>query len=93
MPTVSIGFFALAECRYNAGIRREADWRIFAGSLRKVYMMNQPEVVIGAGEIGCGTAYWLSKSGYTSRARKIRGRIADQANQLIKHFYSLGGCG
>ena len=47
-------------------------------------------IVVGAGVMGCGTAYWLSKAGYTSRACEIRGRIADQANQLIKHFYSLG---
>ena len=25
-----------------------------------------------------------------SRAREIRDRIADQANQLVEHFYSLG---
>ena len=29
-------------------------------------MTNQPEViVVGAGVMGCGTAYWLSKAGYT----------------------------
>ena len=29
-------------------------------------MTTQPEViVIGAGVMGCGTAYWLSKAGYT----------------------------
>src|SRR2546426_12055285 len=28
-------------------------------------MTNQPEViVVGAGVMGCGTAYWLSKAGY-----------------------------
>jgi glycine/D-amino acid oxidase-like deaminating enzyme len=54
-------------------------------------MTNQLEViVVGAGVMGCGTACWLSKTGYTSRAREIRGRIADQANQFIRHFYSLG---
>jgi glycine/D-amino acid oxidase-like deaminating enzyme len=54
-------------------------------------MTNQPEmIVVGAGVMGCGTAYGLSKAGYTSRAREIRGRIADQANQFIRHFYSLG---
>src|SRR5438093_9947866 len=37
----------------------------FAGSMRKVDMTNQPEViVVGAGVMGCGTAYWLSKAGY-----------------------------
>src|SRR5919198_792686 len=60
-----LGFFSSAECRYNADIRHEANWRMVAGSMRKVYMMNQPEViVVGAGVMGCGTAYWLSKAGY-----------------------------
>ena len=31
----------------------------------KVYMTKQPEViVVGAGVMGCGTAYWLSQAGY-----------------------------
>jgi glycine oxidase len=33
--------------------------------LRKADMTNQPDViVVGAGVMGCGTAYWLSKAGY-----------------------------
>ena len=60
-----LGFLRNAGCRYNAGIRSEAHASIFAGSLRKADMTNQPDViVVGAGVMGCGTAYWLSKAGY-----------------------------
>jgi hypothetical protein len=35
------------------------------GSMRKADMANHPEmIVVGAGVMGCGTAYWLSKAGY-----------------------------
>jgi glycine oxidase len=60
-----LGFLRNPECRYNAAIGHEAHARIFAGSMRKADMTNQPDVlVVGAGVMGCGTAYWLSKAGY-----------------------------
>src|SRR5712691_6668709 len=35
--------------------------------------------------------FWLTFSPVIiSRSREIRGRIADQANKLIRHFYGLG---
>jgi glycine/D-amino acid oxidase-like deaminating enzyme len=38
---------------------------LFADSSRKADMTKQPDVlVVGAGVMGCGTAYWLSKAGY-----------------------------
>jgi hypothetical protein len=52
-----MGFRDNAECRYNVAILHKMNSSTVAGSMGKVYMTNQPEViVIGAGVMECGTA-------------------------------------
>ena len=67
----SVGFFAIRlslPCRpplTGGVIIREVLSNTCKGSMRKADMANQPEIiVVGAGVMGCGTAYWLSKAGY-----------------------------